>query len=176
MKQAILDAIFASKKVLSSFGRISPTLGNTSPNSTDRAWLGRHTLAVGGSFDSINFLAGTTSGALTGVLWKGIIYTESGGLPGTLIVASTVGGAFAAAGVVATIAIPRTTLAAGTYWIGGVFTDGSGNTGCDSGGGDGVTIRSCILNTNSYASPSASAGTPTSTYFEIFNVSASGYN
>lgn len=168
------NAVASEQATLIVFGDVTPR-GGSSPNSSGRAWMRKITVSATATVDTIGYLEGT--GSVSGVSVKGLIYdaTGSGGYPGALLAAGPAVQA-AAAGTVGTAPIPATTLAPGTYWIGVIYNDGSGTSALDSGGGDGVSVQSCLLNANDFTTPNDPAESPpAANYTSIVTVEASGY-
>lgn len=125
--------------------------GSSFPCSNDRAIAGQFTLAQDAqALQSITvFFDGSST---TADNFKGLIYADSGGLPGALLATSSAG-TLPIGGTSLTMTISGS-LPAGTYWIGCVSEGFSARWAADAGSGgqrqEAVT----------YASPAATFGTP----------------
>lgn len=93
--------------------------------SGNRAYLDRFTLSEAGTADSISIYFASGS---AGIGVKGLIYSDSGGSPGSLVAVSAAGSTAGGAGWM-TLAFAGESLAEGNYWIGGV----TNNFGCAFG-------------------------------------------
>lgn len=154
------------------FGQVSPALGSSSPNQQDRAWLGKYTLAVGATINSIAARSGNST--TVSALYKGLIFDASGvgGLPvNRLGVGSAVQQGLAGNISFSTLSAPLV-LTAGDYWLGMVSNDTGGFSYTDSGGGSSGVTRAILLNSYSYASPPATAGVPTAVYDPLMGIAA----
>lgn len=133
-----------------------PTFGDTTaggssfPCSGDRAIVRSFTLTDDADLVSITIFFDGSSGANED--HKGLIYADSGGLPGALL-AVTAAGTLAPAATSLTLPISGT-LSPGTYWLGGVASGFAARWAADASGGgqrqEGVT----------YATPAGTFGTP----------------
>jgi len=133
-----------------------PTFGDTTPGgssfpmNTDRAVVRSFTLTDNADLVSITLAFDGSSTSAEN--HKGIIYSDSGGLPGTLVAVSSPG-LLGIGGTSLTLAISGS-LAPGTYWLGGVTDGFTGRWVADAGAG-GQRQESLT-----YASPASSFGTP----------------
>lgn len=135
-----------------------PTFGDTTagsssfPCSDDRAIVRSFVLTEAADLQSITlFFDGSSTSAEN---QKGLIYADSGGLPGTLVAVSEAG-LLPIGGTSLTLTISGS-LSPGTYWLGGVSTGFAARWGADASAG-GQRQESPTM---SYASPPASFGTP----------------
>ncbi len=86
------------------------------PGNTDRALLDRFAIPENGTADSISVYIGASSTAGANV--KGLIYTDSGSAPASLVAASASAAAPAGGGWVTMAFSGSPALVAGNYWIG----------------------------------------------------------
>ena len=126
--------------------------GDTFPSTNDRCIVSAYTLIEAGTATQINVLYDATTTA--GCNSKGVIYADSGGLPGALVIASA-GVAIPGGGGDIAHSISPTALAAGTYWIGSVVDSFQAVWSGEPTGG-GLQRKEA----HTYASPANPFGTP----------------
>lgn len=114
-----------------------PIFGDTTsgpdefPASGDRALLDRYAITENGTADSISVYAGASS--TSGANWKGLIYTDSAGAPGSLVAASA-SAAVSGPGWVTMNFSGSPALTTGNYWIGVVADNYQAYYGEDASG------------------------------------------
>lgn len=146
-----------------------PTFGDTTsgtdsfPGDIDRALLDRFTLSEDGTVDSLTFFF--EAGTNPGTSFKGLIYTDNAGAPGTLVAVSAAGSAVD--GWV-TVNFASEALTAADYWTGIVCNGSDAVLGADTTGSAPDTAM--MNGTLSYASPPSTCPTPDVTYGIGLNV------
>lgn len=133
-----------------------PTFGDTTPGAasfpgnTDRAIVRQFTLVDAADLVSITLAFDGSSTSAEN--YKGLIYTDAAGSPGTLVAVSDPG-LLPIGGTSLTLNIAGS-LSAGTYWLGSVTQGFTGRWICDSG------VAGQRQESLTYASPASSFGTP----------------
>jgi len=133
------------------------------PASNDRCVGSKYTLTETGTVTQINLMTDATGSA--GSNGKALIFSDSGGLPGTLLIAST-GQAMPAGANDVAFSVTPTVLSPGDYWICAVSDSFEVRWRGDLGGAGGQRKEGY-----SYASPPSTFGTPdgsTGTTFDFY--------
>lgn len=117
---------------------------STSPCSGDRAWASKFTLSENGDVTEVVMRFDSTSTSGTNV--KGLIYSDSGGVPLTKLAQSSAVSVPAGGGLVS-MAL-TVSLAAGTYWLGFVADNFTAVCQCDAS-----PANQSRMESTTYASP-----------------------